>query len=77
MKMKLLQKKGSSLAAMFTAVVIACFGLAQQGEAVVMWEVSEVGGDVTIVASGTLDLPGGGSVSYPPHTVLRGSPRGV
>ena len=31
--MKLLQKKGSSLAAMFTAVVIACLGLAQQSEA--------------------------------------------
>ena len=58
MKMKLLQKKGSSLAAMFTAVIIACLGLTQRGEAVVMWEVSEVGGDVTIIASGTLNLPG-------------------
>ena len=49
--------------AMFTAVVIACLGLTQRGEAVVMWEVSEVGGDVTIVASGTLDLPSGGFVT--------------
>jgi len=31
--MKLLQKKGSSMAAMFTAVIIACLGLAQQSEA--------------------------------------------
>ena len=45
------------MAAMFTAVVIACLGLTQRGEAVVMWEVSEVGGDVTIIASGTLALP--------------------
>jgi hypothetical protein len=44
----------------FTAVVVACLGLTQRGEAVVFWEVSEVGGDVTIVASGTLDLPSGG-----------------
>lgn len=50
------------MAAMFTAVVIACLGLTQRGEAVVMWEVSEVGGDVTMIASGTLDLPAGANV---------------
>ena len=33
MKLKLLQKKGSSLAAMFTAAVIASLGLVQQSEA--------------------------------------------
>ena len=51
------------MAAMFTAVIIASLGLTQRGEAVVMWEVSEVGGDVTFIASGTLDLPAGGFVT--------------
>ena len=54
---------------MFTAVVVASLGLTQRSEAVVMWEVSEVGGDVTLLASGTLDLPGGGSVSYQPNSL--------
>ena len=58
MKMKLLQKKGSSLAAMFTAVVIACLGLAQQVEAAVTWTVDQVGADLVMTTSGSLVLDG-------------------
>lgn len=37
-----LQKKGSSLAAMFAAAVIACLGLTQQGEAAVIFGTNQV-----------------------------------
>ena len=50
--MKLLQKKGSALAAMFTAVVIACLGLAQRSDAAVTWLVSDDGTDLTIQTDG-------------------------
>ena len=52
MKMKLLQKKGSSLAAMFTAVVIACLGLTQRGEAVFVFSILD-SDTFTIAASGS------------------------
>ena len=58
MKMKLLQKKGSSCAAMFAAATITCLSLAQQGEAAVTWMVTQVGDDVVMaVDGGTLEVP--------------------
>ena len=63
MKMKLLQKKGQSLAAMFTAVVIACLGLAQQCEAGVTWLVSQQGDDLVLESCGSLKLRAGLSVN--------------
>ena len=47
------------MAAMFTAVVIACLGLAQRSDAAVTWLVSESGGDVLLSTSGSLQLGGG------------------
>ena len=49
------------MAAMFTAVIIACLGLAQKGEAAVTWLVSQVGDDVVMVTSGDLQVGVGGS----------------
>ena len=54
--MKLLQKKGASLAATLAAVIIACLGLTQRGEAVVTYTVEENNGNVILTASGSLDL---------------------